>query len=229
MLSLEGGLSGNGYVLDKFSLYYPDNSMVPSEWHTTGWDLLSWLLFRTAALTGTLNRGGLAGLRDGPACRDHGLVIDRDSAYEDCAYIGVREGESKEDRMRRIEGMVTVMEEVYGGSLLALSYDPEEKARCDSGLRSEGAAQEAAKSTAICWRRWWRIELSGCARCEATHKISRPHTTLSRLACGLIPSPHVPSSNAFPHPPPAHAFHPTSLIASEIVFELLSHHFERTH
>tara|TARA_B100001741_G_scaffold313714_1_gene321319 strand:+ start:710 stop:4036 length:3327 start_codon:yes stop_codon:yes gene_type:complete len=129
--------SGNGYVLDKFSLYYPDNSAVPSEWHTTGWDLLHGYSFRTAALTGTLNRGGLAGLRDGPACRDHGLVIDRDSAYEDCAYIGVREGESKEDRMRRIEGMVTVMEEVYGGSLLAFSYDPEEKARGVTVLRSE--------------------------------------------------------------------------------------------
>ena len=128
---------GNGYVLDKFSLYYPDNSMVPSEWHTTGWDLLHGYSFRTAALTGTLNRGGLAGLRDGPACHDHGLVIDRDSAYEDCAYMGVREGESKEDRMRRIEGMVTVMEEVYGGSLLALSYDPEEKARGVTVLRSE--------------------------------------------------------------------------------------------
>ena len=32
--------SGNGYALDKFSLYYPDNSAVPAEWHQNGWDLL---------------------------------------------------------------------------------------------------------------------------------------------------------------------------------------------
>ena len=109
--------SGNGYALDKFSLYYPDNSAVPSEWHTTGWDLLHGYSFRTAALTGTLNRGGLAGLRDGtlpqanatdfdgPFDRhEHGLIVDRGSATEDCAYVEVREGESEMARTRRTKG-----------------------------------------------------------------------------------------------------------------------------
>ena len=50
------------FVLDKFSLYYPDNDAVPAEWGSS-WDLLRGYSFRTAVLNGSLNRASLHGLR----------------------------------------------------------------------------------------------------------------------------------------------------------------------
>ena len=68
--------SGSGFSLDKFSLYYPDNSAVPPEWGNT-WDLLQGYSFRTAVLNGSLNRGDLAGLRHGRIRAAAGTTFDR--------------------------------------------------------------------------------------------------------------------------------------------------------
>jgi hypothetical protein len=38
----------------------------------------------------------------------HGLVIDNNSAYEDCAYVSVRPGETEGAREGRIDGLVQV-------------------------------------------------------------------------------------------------------------------------
>ena len=76
-----------GFVLDKFSLYYPDNSLVAP--CMDSWDLVQGYSFRTAALSGSLNRAGLHGLGAGliPVAEGaefdgsaHGLVIDDESA-----------------------------------------------------------------------------------------------------------------------------------------------------
>lgn len=135
-----------GYVLDKFSLYYPDNAAVGTKWGTK-WDLLQGYSFRTAALTGSLNRTNLKALRDGMVpCAEgadfdqkkHGLVIDDASEYEDCAYVQSFE-ESDEERIRRIDGLVAAMVAAYPPSagILALSYDPEEQEKGMTVLQSE--------------------------------------------------------------------------------------------
>jgi hypothetical protein len=54
-----------GFVLDKFSLYWPDNAAVPAEWTGGTWGLLEGYSFRTAVLNGSLNRADLHGLRSG--------------------------------------------------------------------------------------------------------------------------------------------------------------------
>ena len=78
-----------GFVLDKFSLYYPDNSLISP--CNNSWDLMQGYSFRTAALSGSLNRAGLHGLGAGliPLAEGtefdaaaHGLVIDDASAYD---------------------------------------------------------------------------------------------------------------------------------------------------
>ena len=136
-----------GFVLDKFSLYYPDNAPCQATWGSK-WDVLQGYSFRTAALSGSLNRAGLDGLRRGsvPAANGsafnaakHGLIIDDASAYEDCAYVGGDEGETAETRAGRIDGMVAAMVAAYGGrqGILALSYDPEEQARGVTALEGE--------------------------------------------------------------------------------------------
>jgi|EP01047_Picozoa_sp_COSAG01_P007415 hypothetical protein len=54
-----------GFVMDKFSLYWPDNAAVPAEWTGGTWELLQGYSFRTAVLNGSLNRADLHGLRSG--------------------------------------------------------------------------------------------------------------------------------------------------------------------
>jgi len=153
--------AGGGYVLDKFSLYYPNNDAAPFTATPLGsrWDLLRGYSFRTAALSGSLNRAGLAGLRRGAIpCTagtsfnraSHGLVIDGASEYEDCAYMDVRASENDEERALRIDRMVEAMVAAYGGEggVLALSYDPLERAQGLTALEAEwrlliGALREA--------------------------------------------------------------------------------------
>ena len=141
------GPSGQGFAVDKFSLYYPENTAMDAQYGKS-WPLLLGYSFRTAVLNGSLNRGSLYGLQTGtiPAeegtrfdAADHGLIIDDASAYEDCAYVEIRAGESDLERHRRIEGMVTAMVAAYGKSTLALSYQPEEKAAGMTALESEWA------------------------------------------------------------------------------------------
>lgn len=130
-------------MLDKFSLYYPDNSAISGD----TWDLLQGYSFRTAALSGSLNRAGLHGLGAGSIpvaegtdfdAAKHGLVIDADSAYEDCAYVDTRAGETSEDRESRIDGMVNGMVAAYGSQgILSYSYDPAEQQLGMTALESE--------------------------------------------------------------------------------------------
>lgn len=137
-----------GYVLDKFSLYYPDNKAATAKFGTE-WPLIHGYSFRTAALSGTLNRAGLDDLRQGTIqavnsglpfrAEDHGLVIDEDSAYEDCAYVSTPPDETDEMRKQRIEKMVKAMAAAYGGDrgVLAMSFDPVEQAQGVTALQSE--------------------------------------------------------------------------------------------
>eukprot|EP01047_Picozoa_sp_COSAG01_P007414 COSAG01_NODE_281_length_19504_cov_129.173124_29_plen_92_part_00 len=69
----------------------------------------------------------------------HGLVIDNDSAYEDCAYVSIIPDETAEAREGRIEGLVAAMVKSYGGprGILAPSFDPEEQARGVTALEGE--------------------------------------------------------------------------------------------
>jgi hypothetical protein len=138
-----------GYSLDKFSLYYPENAAVPPAWGAT-WNLLQGYSFRTAVLSGSLNRADLGGLRRGSIKTadattfdraKHGLIIDNESEFEDCAYVGVRVGESDTERISRIDQMVEEMAAAYGGTtgVLALSYDPAERAQGVTALESEWA------------------------------------------------------------------------------------------
>jgi hypothetical protein len=140
------GHSGE-YVLDKFSLYWPDNAEAAERWGNI-WPLLQGYAFRTAVLNGSLNRSDLSGLAEGripvlPGTRfsreEHGLVIDDASLFEDCAYVKDVSGEPDEERMARIEDMVKAMEAAYSGSTLAFSYDPEERAMGITALWSEWA------------------------------------------------------------------------------------------
>jgi hypothetical protein len=135
-----------GYVLDKFSLYYPDNSAATAKWGTR-WPLLDGYSFRTAAFKGSLNRASLHHLRhNSMPCTNgatfdadaHGLVIDDTSAYEDCAYVRSFD-EKDEERERRIDQMVTAMAKAYGGrdGVLAPSYDPAESAAGVTVLQQE--------------------------------------------------------------------------------------------
>lgn len=96
-------------------------------------------------LSGSLNRGDLAGLRYGTLQvakgtafdrADHGLIIDDESEYEDCAYLADVAGETSKGRVKRIEGMVRAMEAAYG-DYLAGSYDPKEQDRGVTAIRSE--------------------------------------------------------------------------------------------
>ena len=129
--------ASGGFVLDKFSLYYPDNRAVPLEWGDS-WDLLHGYSFRTAALSGSLNRAGLRGIAETFACDEHGLVIDSHSAYEDCAYVETRLSESDSDRVERIDSMVEAMVAAYSESgILSLSYDPVERKAGKTALESE--------------------------------------------------------------------------------------------
>jgi len=136
-----------GFVLDKFSLYYPDNTPCYAAW-AEKWDLLQGYSFRTAALSGSLNRAGLNGLRYGSiriaegapefSCDEHGLIIDDESAYEDCAYVKSVEGESAEARAARIDGMVRAMVDAYGSQgILSASFDPAEQAMGLTALEGE--------------------------------------------------------------------------------------------
>lgn len=137
----------SGFALDKFSLYYPDNAAASSTWGQR-WPLVQGYSFRTAALSGSLNRVGLDELRRGSVPTapgtsfdrtEYGLVIDDTSAFEDCAYVETRAGESDEARVARIEGMVKGMVVAYGGQsgILALSYDSAERAQGITALESE--------------------------------------------------------------------------------------------
>jgi len=127
-----------GFVLDKFSLYYPNNASIPAEWGNT-WDLLQGYSFRTAALSGSLNRAGLRGIALDFPCAAYGLVIDDDSAYEDCAYVQSVPGESDEVRVARITSIVNAMVAAFGGNdgCLAASYDPAEQQRGLTALEGE--------------------------------------------------------------------------------------------
>merc|ERR1712046_340796 len=68
--------------------------------------------------------------------RDHGLIIDGDSAYEDCAYMEEVADETDEERLNRIDKMIQAME-LSLIDTLSLSYDPEEKDKGITALRSE--------------------------------------------------------------------------------------------
>lgn len=92
---------------------FPEVSLTCCLWLKDKWDLLQGYSFRTAALSGSLNRAGLNGLRSGSAGEQHGLIIDDDSAYEDAGYVSWVEGETHDARMSRIEGMVGAMVDAY--------------------------------------------------------------------------------------------------------------------
>jgi hypothetical protein len=132
---------GGGYVLNKFSLYYPDSNAAAARWGEC-WPLLQGYAFRTAVFTGTRNQSILDDLQsntvDGFNADDHGLVSDDQSKYEDCAYMKVKDGETDVDRIQRIETMIDAMENAEGtqGSL-AMSYDPEQAKGGMTALRSE--------------------------------------------------------------------------------------------
>jgi len=117
-----------------FSLYWPDNAAVESRWGKQ-WPLLQGYAFRTAVLNGTLNRASLNSLAWGTVstvkgttfdARNHGLIIDDDSAYEDCAYMQEVTDETDDERSNRIEKMIQAME-VSLVDTLSPSYDPEER------------------------------------------------------------------------------------------------------
>ena len=69
----------------------------------------------------------------------HGLVIDNDSAYEDCAYVTTIADETPEARMARIDGLVKAMVASYGGAqgILAPSFDPLEREQNITALEGE--------------------------------------------------------------------------------------------
>lgn len=132
--------ASGGFVLDKFSLYYPNNADIPDEWRESStWDLLLGYSFRTAALSGSLNRAGLQGIALNFPCKDYGLVIDDASAYEDCAYVRSIPDETAAKRTARISSMVDAMVAIFGGSggCLAQSYDPAEQERGLTALQGE--------------------------------------------------------------------------------------------
>lgn len=133
-----------GYALDKFSLYWPDNKAAYARWGNA-WPLLHGYSFRTAVFEGGLNRGALDQLQRGgfeasPGTRfspsDYDLVVDRHSAYEDCAYMKVENDDNNDMCKSRIETMVAVLEK-SPNAYLALSYDPEERKKDMTALRSE--------------------------------------------------------------------------------------------
>lgn len=128
-------------MLDKFSLYWPYKTKAAENLSP-----LQGYAFRTAVLNGTLNRSDLRGLARGSIrtnpgttfnAAQHGLILDSESLYEDCAYVKDDASESEEARMARIEKMVHAMEAAYGGGTLAPSFDPDERAEGVSALRSE--------------------------------------------------------------------------------------------
>jgi len=133
------------WSVDKFSLFYPDNTIAYAMWGIQ-WPLLPGYSFRTAVLNGTLNRGDLRGLKNGTLptkykfeAKTHGLVISDDSEYEDCAFVAQIPNESTEDLCARIDRLVVTMICAYGGpgGILALSYDPKENQENMSALQSE--------------------------------------------------------------------------------------------
>ena len=76
-----------GFSLDKFALYYPNNTDCAARWGGD-WDMLHGYSFRTAALAGSLNWGGLAAIGHGSIqatdgtdfnAADYGLTKDRRS------------------------------------------------------------------------------------------------------------------------------------------------------
>ena len=109
------------FVLQKFSLYYPDNESAYSMWGKE-WPLIEGYSFRTAAFTGSLNRNSLRTLREDKRCEEFGLLIDDESEYEDCAYLSRGEG-----RRNRIQEMITYLLSSYPPSFFANSYDPREE------------------------------------------------------------------------------------------------------
>ena len=68
-----------GFSIDKFALYYPNNTVCAASWGDS-WDILSGYSFRTSALTGSLNRGGLAAVGEGSI-----LTVDG-AAFNAAAY-----------------------------------------------------------------------------------------------------------------------------------------------
>ena len=169
-------------MLDKFSLYYPDNSAVSGN----NWDLLQGYSFRTAALTGSLNRAGLRGLRNGsiPVAKGtkfeaskYGLVIDRDSEYEDCAYVKTWKGETTSDRKRRIDRMVDGMVAAYGSQgILQLSYDPAERQQGITALESEWILLKrvAAEGRPLSQRRLRELDDLQRSRIDDVRLVPRP-------------------------------------------------------
>ena len=73
-----------------------------------------------------------------PYVENGATVIDDASAYEDCAYVDIREGETDEQRERRIDALVHGMVAAYGSQgILSLSYDPAERQQGMTALESE--------------------------------------------------------------------------------------------
>ena len=189
-----------GFVLDKFSLYYPDNTPCYAAW-AEKWDLLQGYSFRTAALSGSLNRAGLNGLRYGSiriaegapefSCDEHGLIIDDESAYEDCAYVKSVEGESAEARAARIDGMVRAMVDAYGSQgILSASFDPAEQAAGLTALEGEWnllqtvAARAAEKERAAAAEAGRKAAGGGSGPCHAEPEPElEPEPSTSTVVC----------------------------------------------
>jgi hypothetical protein len=141
--------SSNGkFVVDKFSLYYPDNSAILDRGISPSGNLIQGWAFRTAVFSGTLGqkRKKLKNLsKVFPEGRNYGLIIDRDSAYEDTAYVKNSDDDERK-QMENIGAMITRMVEMLGDiesgedgedNYFAMSYDPDEADRGITVLQSE--------------------------------------------------------------------------------------------
>lgn len=102
------------YNVQKFSLYYPDNSKMEGE---NAWPLLEGYSFRTGVLKGGLDdsRAVLEDLETNQELKDRDLVIDKE---DDCAYIRHNEGDTEEEKRKRIRTVVDYMDENLKDSLL---------------------------------------------------------------------------------------------------------------
>lgn len=115
-------INNTKYKLHKFSLYYPNNASMYSK-YGTNWPLVEGYAFRTAVFNGQLgeNRVHLQNLETNEQLQSFGLVID---SVEDCAYVNHIDGESQDEKIKRIRTIVNTMLNVFKPNL-SLSYPPD--------------------------------------------------------------------------------------------------------
>jgi hypothetical protein len=137
---IKGRRQKNGvYIVDKFSLYYPDNTKVKV---TNGcWPLLQGYAFRTGVfnaekLDNTDNRTLLLRLMndelggDFKEVKEKYLIIDGPSHHDDCAYMKDEPNETNNGRITRTEEMIKAMSKANEKSkikYLRSSYDSQQQ------------------------------------------------------------------------------------------------------